>query len=151
MAKNQQQFSAKNEYELAEQAAKKAAVEAAEVGKPIAGQPLPHGIVNPPCGTPGHMCLDPKGLYQPTWYSLKIHKVSDNMPSRQYFNLNGKSWYVTIGVWVDVPPEILIVLADTDQQVISMNIERSNLQTDRGVPVVVDVVPRFSYNSASSA
>lgn len=124
---------------------------AAAEAKPVAGRQLPAGFANPECGAPGHLCVDPQGRYQPTWSALKIYKNNENMPQRQYFNMNGKAWYVTVGQWVDVPPEILTVLRYTEQQIISMDMTQSALQGDRAVPRVVDTVPRFSYNHIASA
>lgn len=119
--------------------------------RPLPGKPLPEGLVNKPAGVYGHFCLDPRGNYQPRWASLKIHKQHENMPQRQYFNHNGKSWLVTVGAWVDVPPEILILLGYTEQEIISMDLEQSNLLVDRNVPKVVDRVQRFGYTAIPSA
>jgi len=140
-----------NEQQLAAQVQSRIALEDKPVDPliPVPNETLPEGFVNPPCGDRGHLCLDPRGRYQPEWYALKIHK-NDNMPQRQYFNANGKGWYVQVGVWVDVPPVILTVLKYTEQQVLSMDVSKTNFVSERGVPLVVDVVPRFSYSTISS-
>jgi len=122
------------------------------VEEPImAGQRLPEDFVNPPQGAPGHKCLDPQGRYKPDWYSLKIHKASENMPQRQYFNHGGKQWLVEVGRWVDVPPEIITLLRYTEQEIISMDISETSLTVAQGVTKVVDMVPRFSTTSMASA
>jgi hypothetical protein len=141
-----------DERRLAEIASSRVKVEDdVEPGKPIPGRPLPEGLINPPCGQRGHYCVDPQGRYQPDWYALKLHKTSENMPQRQYFNQNGKSWFVQVGTWVDVPPQILTILKYTEQQVISMDMTDTALRSGRSVPRVVDVVPRFSYTAERSA
>jgi len=144
-----------NEHELAEAAASRLASEAKTAPDPTTpqpGQPLPEGFENAPIGAPrGHYCLDTRGRYQPDWYALKLHKTSDNMPHRQYFNMNGKGWYVEVGVWVDVPPQIVTILGYTEQQVISMDVTSQALMSERGATKVVDVVPRFSYTFVPSA
>jgi len=131
--------------------ARAAMPEVVEEEAPMAGKPLPEGFVNPPRGKPGHRCLDQRNLYQPKWFSLILHKINENMPQRQYFNMNGKQWLVQVGVWVDVPKEIITLLGYTEQEVISMNMKDSDMITNRSVPMVVDRVPRFSTSMIASA
>ena len=114
-------------------------------------KPLPEDFVNPVAGIVGHKCLDPRGNYKPDWYCLKLNKASENMPQRQYFNHNGREWLVEVGVWVDVPPQIITILSYTEQEVVSMDISKVNLVVDRSVPRVVDLVPRFSFSVLASA
>ena len=120
----------------------------------VLGKPLPDDFVNPECGTMGHRCVQIVGgqqVYRPDWVQLKIHKLSENMPSRQFFCLNGRQWYVQVGVWLDAPAEILGILERTEVEVISMDIQNANPLTTDGVEKVVERVPRFAYTSLPSA
>ena len=143
----------KSEAALAEEARGSIKVEEPpiEPGKPVHGKSLPDGFENLAAGVYGHHCIDPRGIYRRNWVCLKLHKQHDNMPQRQYFNHNGKSWLVEVGTWVDVPPEIMSLLSLTEQEVISMDIGQANLLIDRNVPKVVDRIPRFSYTAIPSA
>ncbi len=142
-----------SEAELALEAAANVVVEEppTEPLGPVNGKPLPVGFINPAAGTYGHFCVDPRGVYRKNWLCLKLHKQHENMPQRQYFNRNGKSWLVEVGAWVDVPPAIMSLLGLTEQEVITMDLEGANLLIDRNVPQVVDRIPRFSYTAIPSA
>ena len=117
----------------------------------VSGRPLPEGFENPEIGKLGHYCIDPKGRYQKNWYQLKIAKTDESMPSRQYFCNGASEWWVKIGVWVDVPPELMSVLENAEVEVIEMDVRNANLLTDEGVRKVVNKVPRFSYQVLPSA
>jgi hypothetical protein len=124
------------------------------------GKPLPSNVVNPLPGSAGHYCLDPNGNYQPKWMSLRINRTSEDMPSRQPFNLirgdkDGKPvhqrWNVKLGIWVDVPPEIIQILGTTEVEEVSFDIRNANPITDDGAQVVTKRIPRFSYSVMPSA
>ena len=124
--------------------------------KKRAGHPLPEQIENPKIGTIGHYCLDPDGNFQPTWMQLMIHRTDDSVPTRQFFAYNStkgesKTWYVSTGAWVDVPPELVGVLNDAVVEVIEMNVDKANPSLDPSVEKIVKKVPRFSYNLLPSA
>lgn len=75
-------------------------------------RPLPEGFVNPPCGEPGHFCVDNRGFYQPDWWQLHIDKVHDKQANPQAFNLAGQIVRVPLETWVDVHPAVIIALQD---------------------------------------
>ena len=119
-------------------------------GIPRDGQPLPDGFQNPPGGSMGHRCLDPRGIYHKDWYCLKLHK-SDGMPTRQHFNCAGKSYKILVGAWVDVPPEIMNVLSMAVVQEIKHGYDISDPLGVAEKRLVVNETPRFSFSSIPSA
>lgn len=131
--------------------AKRLADEAMRHEGVVPGKPLPEDFDNPPLGDRGHLCLDPQGNYRPRWSCIKIHKMDENAPSYQFFNMNGMKRKVKLGIWVDVPPFIVTLLDDCEEEVISMDIEKSNPLIHDHVPMVVDKHPRFSFSCNPSA
>lgn len=107
---------------------------------------------NPPPGSPGHLCCDPKGRYRPTWFTIKIHRRDDgSTPNRQFFNIGGKKFRVLTGTWVDVPPVIVNALENAVVEVISMNVSEADPLVQDYVPMVVDSQPRFMFSVRVSA
>lgn len=77
------------------------------------GRKLPDGFDNPPCGTPGHRCLDFSGKYDPKGFvQLRIEKVREDQVDPQSFNCCDRHYEVPLGKWVDAPIEIINVLED---------------------------------------
>jgi hypothetical protein len=146
-----------NEADLIREAEKEKMAEK-EVPAPVHGKPLPEGFVNPPGGHPGHRCVEPgTGRYNKTWFCLKLHG-GENMAQRQSFNCAGRKFSVRVGQWVDVPPEVIEVLATCTIQ--TLRAEAQNLPdlvgTSGSDPLaaavdVVDERPRFSYTAVPSA
>jgi len=121
------------------------------VPMPQPDEPLPKGFTNPPAGQAGHRCLDPNGVYRPSWFSLLLHK-SEGMPERQPFNCAGKKYSVRVGDWVDVPPEIIEVLRMSEHAMVAYDERQSgDLQSGPPRPREVGRRPRFNYNVYASA
>jgi len=140
----------KNEAALDVEKLKRMADGGIEVDIPRPGFPLPEGYNNPQAGSVAHLCLDSKGIYQPSWSSLKIHK-GDGMPTRQPFNCAGRRYRVLIGQWVDVPPEIIEVLSMAVVQSVRYGYDISDaLGQVEGIEIV-DETPRFAYSVIPSA
>ncbi len=124
---------------------------AAPKRKPIAGVPLPEGFVNAEAGQPDHLCLDPKGRYQPTWSSVYISR-SRETPERQYFlDEKAQPIHVRTDMWVDVPPSVVNALRTCR----TARITRGSLSNEGLTSALAEVesapLPRFQFSVIPSA
>ena len=78
----------------------------------IPNNPLPEGFINPSCGKPGHYCVDNAGVYRPEFKQIIVPKVHDYQQDPQPVGCADNTYNVPLDIWVDVPPEVVIVMND---------------------------------------
>ncbi len=115
------------------------------------GQPLPEGFVNPPKGSVGHKCLDPQGVYRKSWHQLKLARIFDHQQDPQFFGCGDQAYNVPLDVWVDVPPEIINVLADAVETHHEQIVTPESLLLGRRPTHITRSRSRFMYQSLASA
>ena len=116
-----------------------------------AGRPMPKGFENPRPGEHGHFCHDPWGNYQPEWKSVLIHKVHDAQADPQSFPVGGRRWQVKLGVWTDVPPEVVESLRSAVEEHHEMNFKPQDMVLGKEVEHKVTTRPRFFWQEMASA
>jgi hypothetical protein len=129
--------------------------------QPTPGQPLPRGFKNPPCGTPGHYCLDLKGNYNPEWVQVKIQKRDSQQAERQVFGCRalkrdpetklpkvvGGRWSVQTDVWADAPPYVLAALQECKIPVTQfVRDPELEIMTGFGKRMVIREEERFAFS-----
>ena len=125
---------------------------------PIPDSRLPDGFENPPCGHQAHRCVDLNNIYRPKWFQVKLHR-GESMPDRLTFNGAGRQYSVKVGVWCDLPPEIVEVLSMcvvSELRAESENLPDAAQVTNQAAALaqaveVIDERPRFSYTVLPSA
>lgn len=128
-----------------------------EQPKPVAGKKLPEGFANPPRGQMGHLCVGPKGEYQPKWYQLLLRRPEGAAAEMEYFQLNDEKYYVPYNKWVDVPPSIVTLLQDARIDVLQPNVNQAtgDYEGDLSKPgeamKIIDSIPAFAYTLLPSA
>lgn len=120
-------------------------------GKPLPNAILPDGFINPPAGEHGHLCLDPRGRYQPTWSCVFIARGRE-MPERQFFlNEKAEPIYVRTDMWVDVPPSVVTALQSCRES----RITRGSLENEALSMAMAEVASaplfRFQFSVIPSA
>ena len=122
--------------------------------KPTIGRPLPDGFSNPECGVPGHFCVDIDGNYNPTWVALMVNPgrtTESRLPFLIPEDGSIRKLNLKTGVWADVHPMILNVLADLNYNEITMDYDSKGPITDQGGQVVKAKVPAFHFSYRPSA
>lgn len=114
------------------------------------GMPLPEKFINPPCGDPGHLCVDRGGIYRPDWSQLLLYRQHEGQADPQPFPL-GARWLVPLEKWVDVPPEVMVSLKDAQETHHRMDFKPGDILLGKPAVHTETTRRRFGWESLPSA
>ncbi len=125
-------------------------VKTEEAIKPVEGRPFPTKLTNPTIGEPGHHCLDPQGRYQPSWFTVYIHRTTETASRQAFISDTGTILRVETGRWVDVPPSVVAGLGQAKYDDIKQSISEENGLMAK-TEYTAQSTPRFQYSTIPSA
>lgn len=119
--------------------------------EPIPDRPLPDGLVNQPCGSEGHYCLDVRGHYQPKFMQILIQRTQKNQMDPQYVRAGDIEAKIPLEVWCDVHPGIVEALKDSTEVRHEQNYNEAAKGPGENPGIVQRPVRRFSIETMRSA
>lgn len=122
-----------------------------QITDPVENAPLPAGFDNPPCGTPGHRCLDKTGKYRPDFVQILIERREKNAMDPHPVRAGDIDEKIPLETWKDVHPGILAALRDSTMVVHEQDYNDKARGPGENPPIRQRPVRRFSIQTLASA